>query len=329
MPEREARIRAWLSDSCGLAEYRITPASGDASFRRYFRVYLPGGDSRIVMDARPDREDCRPFLDVSSRLERVGVHVPHIHAMDLQQGFLLLEDLGERLYLDVLGPDTVDGLYADASRALLKIQTGDAAGLPLYDRKLLEREMALFSDWLLGTHLSLDLSGAEQQMLASTFERLVSNALAQPQVLVHRDYHSRNLLVCPQHNPGVIDYQDAVLGPVTYDLVSLLRDCYIEWPRPRVERWLADYAGMAAEAGLIAGSDIAKIPEWFDLMGVQRHLKAAGIFARLNHRDGKPGYLNDIPRTLGYIVSLAPYRPQVAELAAFIEARVLPMLEAT
>ena len=328
MPQREAQLRKWLSECCGLNEFRLVPASGDASFRRYFRLFLPGGVTRIVMDAPPDKENCRPFIDVTARLEAEGVHVPHIHAQDLGQGFLLLEDLGDRLYLAELTGQRADRLYADAITALLKIQAGDAGGLPRYDRKLLEREMALFPDWLLGTHLSLDLSDAEQQMLASTFEQLVSNALAQPQVLVHRDYHSRNLLVCPQHNPGVIDYQDAVLGPVPYDLVSLLRDCYIEWPRPRVERWLAAYAGMAVEAGLIVGSDVAKISEWFDLMGVQRHLKAAGIFARLNHRDGKPGYLNDIPRTLGYIVSLAPHRPQVAELATFIEARVLPMLEA-
>lgn len=328
MPKREALLRDWLGDACGLQGYELTLASGDASFRRYFRVSLASGETRIAMDAPPDREDCHPFVDVSRRLEQAGVHVPHIHASDLQQGFLLLEDLGDRLYLGELDPDSVETLYGEAVDSLLHIQAGESRGLPAYDRALLEREMALFRDWLLGTHLGLQLSDAEEELLSSAFEGLVRNALAQPQVLVHRDYHSRNLLVLDHEGPGVIDFQDAVLGPITYDLVSLLRDCYIAWPEERVDAWMDAYVHKATAAGRMDAADAPQVPEWFDLMGAQRHLKAAGIFARLNHRDGKPGYLADIPRTLGYIVSVSQRRPLLAPLGDFIAARVLPRLEA-
>jgi hypothetical protein len=328
MPRREAQLRQWLGECCGLEGYGFAPASADASFRRYFRIDLGEEGTRVVMDAPPDKEDCRPFVDVTRRLELAGVHVPHIYAQDLGQGFLLLEDLGDRLYLGELDTGNVDALYGDAITALLAIQSGNPQGLPPYDRELLEREMRLFPEWLLGAHLGLELSRAERQMLDDTFERLVHNALEQPQVLVHRDYHSRNLLLCAQRSPGVIDYQDAVLGPVTYDLVSLLRDCYVAWPQERVDAWMNDYAQRALTAGLIGRAEFDRVPLWFDLMGAQRHLKAAGIFARLNHRDAKPGYLQDIPRTLGYILSVAARRPELAPLAGFIGERVLPGLEA-
>ena len=327
MPQREALIRNWLSDLWGTRAYDLALASGDASFRRYFRATLAGGETRIVMDAPPEKEDCRPFVDVTTRLERTGVHVPHIHARDLERGFLLLEDLGDRLYLGELDPDTADLLYADAISALLQIQRGDAKGLPLYDRELLEREMALFPDWLLGTHLGLELETGERRMLDDTFEHLVRNALAQPQVLVHRDYHSRNLLLTDENNPGIIDYQDAVLGPISYDLVSLLRDCYIAWPPKRVRDWVELYTQQAVAAGILPAEDAPGMPRWLDLMGAQRHLKAAGIFARLKHRDGKPGYLADIPRTLGYVIAAGQQQPELADLAAFIECRLMPRLE--
>ena len=328
MPRREAQLRQWLGEYCGLEGYGFAPASADASFRRYFRIDLGDEGTRVVMDAPPDKEDCRPFVDVTRRLEQAGAHVPHIYAQDLGQGFLLLEDLGDRLYLGELDAGNVDRLYADAIAALFAIQSGDPQGLPPYDRELLQREMRLFPEWLLGAHLGLALSRAERQMLDDTFERLVGNALEQPQVLVHRDYHSRNLLLCAHRSPGVIDYQDAVLGPVTYDLVSLLRDCYVAWPQERVDAWMNDYAQRAVAAGLIGRADLERVPLWFDLMGAQRHLKAAGIFARLNHRDAKPGYLQDIPRTLGYILSVAARRAELAPLAGFIGERVLPGLEA-
>ncbi|RMG32402.1 MAG: aminoglycoside phosphotransferase [Gammaproteobacteria bacterium] len=328
MSKREAQLKDWLASDCGLSRFDMVPASGDASFRRYFRVQLSDGDTLIAMDAPPDKEDCAPFVEVTARLERAGVHVPHIHAQDLKRGFLLLEDLGDRLYLGELNRDTADGLYGAAIDALLRIQHADGVGLPLYDRALLWREMMLFPEWLLTRHLGLVLSPAEQAMLEQGVERLVENALAQPRVPVHRDYHSRNLLVCEGASPGVIDYQDAVLGPLTYDLVSLLRDCYIAWPGERVDAWLSDYAERALDAGLLRPEDRGSLRRWFDLMGVQRHLKAAGIFARLYHRDGKPGYLDDIPRTLGYISAVAERNADLEPLAALITERVLPQLEA-
>jgi aminoglycoside/choline kinase family phosphotransferase len=311
-----------------MEDYRIEPASGDASFRRYFRVFPATGESLIVMDAPPDKEDCRPFVDVSARLETAGVHVPHIHAQDLKQGFLLLEDLGDRLYLGALTPQTADALYGEAIAALVRIQRGRSAGLPRYDKDLLLREMALFPEWLLGVHLGLSLSPAERDLLDQAFALLVDNALEQPQVLVHRDYHSRNLLVCGRHGPGVIDFQDAVLGPLSYDLVSLLRDCYIRWPRERVMDWVERYASQARRAGVLEAEAVGHLPTWFDRMGIQRHLKAAGIFARLMHRDGKPGYLGDIPRTLEYIIEVAGDDPQLSGLAELIARRVLPGVRA-
>ncbi len=328
MPRREAELTNWLALDCGLSEFKLVPASGDASFRRYFRVQLPEGGTLIAMDAPPDKEDCVPFIDVTGRLERAGVHVPHIHAQDLEQGFLLLEDLGDRLYLGELSGETADRLYGDAIDALLRIQHSDGRGLPLYDHELLWREMSLFPEWLLERHLGLTLAPAERVLLEQSFELLSESALAQPRVPVHRDYHSRNLLVCEVRSPGVIDYQDAVLGPLTYDLVSLLRDCYIRWPAARVDEWLNDYAERALDAGLLAADDRIRVRRWFNLMGVQRHLKAAGIFARLWQRDGKSGYLADIPRTLGYIVEVAESTPELQPLAELIGKRVLPRLEA-
>lgn len=323
MPERLRQLRAWLEHDCAIPSYQIVPASGDASFRRYFRVTTPTA-SLIVMDAPPDKEDCRPFLQVAQLLERAGVHVPHIHAHDLHLGFMLLEDLGDRLYLGELDDTTVDIMYGAAIGSLLQMQEhAEGAGLPCYDEALLTREMALFPEWLLKHHLGLDLDSATEAMLARSFATLCRSALEQPKVCVHRDYHSRNLLVCAPHSPGVIDFQDAVYGPLSYDLVSLLRDCYVAWPPQRVDTWAMDYARQAVASGILAPADLEHFLYWFDLMGAQRHLKAAGIFARLHHRDGKPGYLADIPRTLGYIVTVAQRRSELADLGGFIEQQVL------
>ena len=327
MPERLQQLEQWLAQSCRLPEFALAPASADASFRRYFRVTLPEGNSLIAMDAPPDKEDCRPFVAIAARMRSAGLHVPEIFEQDLALGFLLLEDLGSRSYLAALNPETVEPLYADALAALLRLQTrAPVTDLPRYDRDLLSREMRLFADWLLDEHLGLRPSRGEQGMLADTFERLIDNALAQPVVCVHRDYHSRNLMLVEAENPGVIDFQDAVVGPITYDLVSLLRDCYIAWPGGQVDAWVQGYHRQAQAAGLLEGVDAASFLEWFDLMGVQRHLKAAGIFARLNHRDGKAGYLADIPRTLGYVVEVGKRRPLLASLAGYISAQVLPRL---
>ena len=321
MDERYRRLERWLSEDCGLQGYALTPASEDASFRRYYRARLADGSSRVAMDAPPDREDCRPFLEVARRLEAAGLHVPHVHAEDLEQGFLLLEDLGSTSYLQALTSSTVDRLYGDALDALHRMQrSAPIEGLPPYDRDLLLREMWLFPEWLLERHLGLKLIDAERRMLEETFELLIASALEQPVVCVHRDYHSRNLMVVDERNPGIIDFQDAVAGPITYDLVSLLRDCYIRWPGERVDAWVR---GFFERTGL---SDLPRFRRWFDRMGVQRHLKAAGIFARLNHRDGKPGYLADIPRTLGYIVEVAKSDAALGPLATLIARHVLPRL---
>jgi aminoglycoside/choline kinase family phosphotransferase len=231
------------------------------------------------------------------------------------------------VYLDRLNADTADQLYGDALEALVTLQAyGPREGLPRYDSKLLMTEMELFRDWLLDAHLNLKLSQQEQQLLENLFQVLVSNALQQPQVCVHRDYHSRNLMVVEQNNPGILDFQDAVLGPVTYDLVSLLKDCYINWPIDQVEAWAMDYFKLAYQAGVLSAEDESGFLSWFDLMGVQRHLKASGIFARLNRRDGKPGYLQDIPRTLSYILAVAEHYQVTRELGDFLRLRVIPRL---
>jgi len=320
--ERLDALTAWLGEHCDTPVTQLRPASEDASFRRYFRASLADGRTVVAMDAPPDREDSRPFIEIAGRLQRAGLHVPHIHAADLDAGFLLLEDLGGTSYLQALTPDSVEPLYGDAIASLQQMQQRvPIEGLPVYDRALLLREMELFPDWLLQRHLGLTVSADERQMLDETFGLLIGNALEQPVVCVHRDYHSRNLMVVGDRNPGIIDFQDAVAGPITYDLVSLLRDCYIRWPSEQVDAWVAAFA-----AGV--GQEPATFRRWFDRMGVQRHLKAAGIFARLNHRDGKPGYLADIPRTLGYIVEVATRDAALQALAAFIEQRVLTCLRA-
>ena len=328
MPQRIQALQDWLQNDLGFTDYTLEPASSDASFRRYFRI-VRNGQSYIVMDAPPEREDCAPFILVTRMLFDLGLHVPELIEMDTGKGFLLLGDLGQQAYLEALNEQTVDRLYGDALAALAVMQAcgPNDARLPAYDRALLLREMALFPDWLLGTHLELALTDDQRQRLDAGFALLADNALQQPQVFVHRDYHARNLMVTVSNNPGIIDYQDAVVGPVTYDLVSLLRDCYIQWPRARVENWALGYRELAQQSGILRMDvDEAQFLRWFDRMGVQRHLKAAGIFARLNHRDHKPGYLADIPRTLGYIVEVSERDAELGSLGELIREQVLPSL---
>jgi N-acetylmuramate 1-kinase len=326
MGDRYQEMLAWLGHQFGGAVPDISPASSDASFRRYWRV-ASAGTTRIVMDAPPDKEDCRPFIDIASRLATAGVNVPQVLAQDPEHGFLLLGDLGSCLYLNVLDAGNVDTLYDDALRTLLTVQTeGEVRGLPPYGRELLLNEMNLFPDWLLCKELDLGTSAALRKRLADTFAWLADQALAQPRVFVHRDYHSRNLMYVPEHNPGVLDFQDAVSGPITYDLVSLLKDCYVQWPLEQVETWALRYRNRASEHGLLNNIEPATFLRWFDLMGVQRHLKASGIFARLWHRDGKPGYLPDIPRTLSYITAVAPRYPELKRLHELLHTQVLPTL---
>jgi N-acetylmuramate 1-kinase len=326
---RRALIEEWARGVLRLQPLRIEPASSDASFRRYFRVFGAGG-SYIVMDAPPDREDVRSYLRVSALLESLGVHVPHVHRSDVARGLLLLEDLGSTLYLERLAAgDDPEPLYADALDALAAIQLRGAQAsreLPPYGRTELAREMALMPEWFLERHLQLELSAAERQLLADSFERLIVEALAQPAVFVHRDYHARNLMVVGERNPGIVDFQDALRGPVGYDLVSLLKDCYIAWPRERVVHWVQEFRGRLLAGGGEAGTSEEEFLRWFDLIGVQRHIKVLGIFCRLWYRDGKPGYLPDLARTLDYVRDAAARYGGLEPLARFLEQRVVAAL---
>ena len=328
MTDRLEQLLTWLSGQPGLRPDTLEQVAGDASFRRYYRVVDADGVTRIVMDAPPEHEDCHPFVDVTARLETAGVHVPHIHAQDLEQGFLLLEDLGDMQYLDRLDQDSAARLYGDALDALLTFQSSAPSDdLPPYDEALLRFEMELFRDWLCVRHLGLELDVQENVMLDAIFTRLVENALEQPQLFVHRDYHSRNLMLTDSNSPGIIDFQDAVRGAITYDLVSLLKDAYIRWPLVQVDQWVAEYRKQALESGLINEEQASQFQRWFDLMGLQRHIKVAGIFARLYRRDGKAGYLADIPLVLDYILEMAGRYPEFSGLSGFITLRVRPALQ--
>jgi hypothetical protein len=325
---RVQQIRDWLTSELDFRLVRLEPASADASFRRYFRVWCADGTTRVVMDAPPDKEDVAPFLKVAALLAACDVHVPHIHAADATRGLVLLEDLGSDVYLTQLraGGDA-DALYGDAFEALLRIQLRGreaARQLPAYDRAVLEREMALMPEWFCARHLQLTLDDADRSVLAESFDFLTVEALAQPLVLVHRDYHSRNLMRLPSRNPGIIDFQDALAGAVGYDLVSLLKDCYIDWPRARVEHWVSAYRARLGVAGGLAGSSEREFLRWFDLIGLQRHIKVLGIFARLWYRDRKSAYLPDLPRTLEYVLDAARRHVELRGFAHWLQRRVVP-----
>lgn len=312
MDERFELLKKWLEEQLGLDNYSISTASADASFRRYFRV-THDGQSHIVMDAPPEQEDCRAFIHTAELFSRTGVNVPHILHQDTEQGFLYITDLGYKTYLPELNSESVTSLYMDAMRALISIQKYQDADLPSYDYSLLIQEMELYREWYLGQHLKQKISVAEHVILDEAFDFLAQAALSQPIVIVHRDYHSRNLMI-NQPNPGILDFQDAVLGPVTYDLVSLLRDCYIKWPEEQVATWVTQYFTMAKQNSILLSSITeATFMRWFDLMGLQRHIKVAGIFSRLNYRDGKSGYLNDIPLTISYIKQVARHYPELED----------------
>lgn len=339
MNERFQTMLTWLQKQPLLANCSVsTPvaASSDASFRRYFRIDVSpehqqadSGISYIIMDAPVEFEDCRPFMAVSAQLQQMGLQVPEVLAHDLDLGFLLLTDLGSTTYLSVLSSCTesqVDSLYQDALGALVRLQQQGktlANGLPSYDAPLLNREMDLFSDWFLNTHLTCSLGKLESAQWREVKHTLQQTALAQPQTYVHRDYHSRNLMVTAHHNPGILDFQDAVQGAFTYDAVSLLRDCYIAWPAEQVVEWQRGYFLELCAQNVFFKNEWAGFQKSMDLMGIQRHLKAAGIFARLSHRDGKDGYLKDIPQTLDYIVKVGEQYSEMRDLVSLLEKRVL------
>ena len=300
--QRQNQLTDWLSSLYPNQTFTIAPASADASFRRYFRATFADGSTRVVMDAPPQHEDCRPFLHVAKLFEEAGTHVPHVHAQDLAQGFLLLSDLGNTTYLQALTQQNATALYGAATDALIRIQLASRRNeLPPYDEALLRRELNLFPDWYISRHLGVTLSARQQAKLEEVFARILANNLAQPGVYVHRDYHSRNLMRTEENNPGVLDFQDAVFGPITYDLASLFKDAYVRWEEEEIMDWIIRYWEKARKAGLPVRDDFGEFYRDYEMMGVQRHIKVLGIFARLYHRDGKDGYLKDMPLVMDYL----------------------------
>ena len=302
--QRQQQLTLWLHSQFPDQSFTLAPASADASFRRYFRATFADGQTRVVMDAPPQHEDCRPFLHIAQLFQDAGIHVPHVYAHDLKQGFLLLSDLGNTTYLQALGEgneDTARALYGAATDALIKIQLATRENeLPPYNEAVLLREMRLFPEWYITKHLNVALSEAQNAKLETVFARIIANNLAQPKVYVHRDYHSRNLMVA-EPNPGVLDFQDALYGPITYDLASLFKDAYIRWEEAEIIDWLVRYWEKARKVGLPVADDFSVFYRDYEWMAVQRHLKVLGIFARLYHRDGKDGYLKDLPLVMAYL----------------------------
>lgn len=321
--DRAAARLAWLRTTLDDDSLTLEPASADASFRSYWRT-VHDGRSWIVMDSPPALEDPAPWLAIGDRLAAVGLHVPEVRAKDLSQGFLLIEDLGAQLYLPCLNDDSVEALYGDAMDALLRMQCDtDVEGMLPYDRAFLQRELEIMPEWLLGRHLGCAPDRDEQGVIDAAFRVLLDSALEQPRCFVHRDFHSRNLLVVDDNNPGIIDFQGALLGPITYDLASLLRDCYIVWERERVEAWAESYRLRLESARLIGATvDHGRFMRWFDLIGLQRHIKVLGIFCRLGYRDGKPGYLDDLPRVYDYVIDVAGRYPELADFVALLARRI-------
>jgi aminoglycoside/choline kinase family phosphotransferase len=317
--ERRVELQQWVAEQLGEQLGQGLPASTDASFRRYFR-FSHGGNTLVAMDAPPPQEDCQPFVTVAALLAEAGVNSPDIIAQDLSRGFLLLQDLGRDTYLDVLNAGNADALFGDAIDALLRIQSISAGdSLPAYDEALLRRELELFPEWYLGRHLGRDIDARLRADLDQLFEVLVQRALAQARVFVHRDYMPRNLMLS-EPNPGVIDFQDAVYGPISYDPICLFKDAFVSWPEDRVTQWLRQYWQRAGALGLPVPAGFDEFRKDCDLMGAQRHLKVMGIFARICHRDGKPAYLEDVPRFINYLAQVAPRYPELAPLQRILDS---------
>ncbi|MBB1127022.1 aminoglycoside phosphotransferase family protein [Thiospirillum jenense] len=328
-PERTTALHHWLAQvQPNSTAAHLINIAGDASSRRYFRLQSQD-QSHIVIDAPPATTNNANFIRMATALRHIGLNTPTIISSDLTQGFLLISDLGQQHYLDQLTPVTVDRLYGDALAALIVLQAaGPMEELPHYDAALLQRELTIFLDWLVTAWLQYPLTTAQHQLFNEVSTVLIASALEQPQVCVHRDYHSRNLMVTSTANPGILDFQDAVVGPVTYDLMSLLRDCYIAWPTIHVEEWAWGYFNLAVQSGIVRPQHETKWWQWCDLMGMQRHLKAAGIFARLAIRDGKRGYLIHIPRTLNYVTTVATHYPSLITFGQWLQDELLPRINA-
>ncbi|VVN68457.1 aminoglycoside phosphotransferase family protein [Pseudomonas fluorescens] len=337
MPDQDVRLqhlKVWLDEQLAILyaaqdwgsvpPATLTAASSDASFRRYFR-WEGEGRSFVVMDAPPPQENCKPFVDIAFLLGTCAINVPKIYAQDLPRGFLLLNDLGNKTYLEVIDSENADTLFKDALQALLAFQQLPMdAPLPSYDVALLRRELELFPEWYVGRELGIQFDQQQRALWQRVSDRLIDSALAQPKVLVHRDYMPRNLMLSDP-NPGVLDFQDAVYGPVTYDVTCLFKDAFLSWPDARVQGWLKDYWHQAASLGIPVQSDFQDFLRASDLMGVQRHLKVIGIFARICHRDGKPRYLGDVPRFFAYIEAVVARRPELAELAELLNSLRQPV----
>lgn len=322
-PRADARL-AWARAATGDAALALERASMDAGFRSYWRGATADG-SRIVMDSPPDKEDVRPWLRMRALLEGGGVRVPRVLAEEVDRGFLLLEDLGRDTYLHAIDADNADALFDAAVDQLLRLQAiAPPADLPAYDEALLARELRLFDEWFLGRHLGVALDCGDLESIDLVYRRLIDAALAQPQVLVHRDFMPRNLMPAAD-GPAVLDFQDAVRGPIAYDALSLFKDAFLSWPEARVDGWLDRYHARAQAAGLPV-PPLARFRRDADWIGVQRHLKVMGIFARLNHRDGKPKYLADAPRFLAYLDAVLPKYPELAPLSALLDRHVRPAL---
>ncbi len=318
--ERKQLLIEWLEGIFETSDFSCEAASSDASFRRYFRITL-ADKTFVVMDAPPDKEDCTDFISIATFLFTQGINAPQIFHQSLERGFLVLSDLGSESYLDGLTNITATSRYDDAVQALHKMHqlSLSEVSLPPYDSQLLGQEMDLFEEWFVKKLLNVTLLSEDKETLAKMKKMLINSALEQPQVFVHRDYHSRNLMVTEENNPGIIDFQDAVIGPITYDLVSLYRDCYIAWPNDMIYEWLDVFLQQRQDNGCDDVFNSSTFYQWFDWMGVQRHLKVLGIFARLSLSDGKPSYLNDIPQTMAYVLDVCRGYDVLLPLAEMIE----------
>lgn len=321
MTQRHAQLQRWAQQIEQNPDLTLRLISGDASFRKYYRAA-----NRIWVDAPPETEKNREFIDNAQALQRTNISAPVVHHSDLEQGFLCVSDLGDDALLSRLNDESVSAWYQKALQLLPQL-THIELELPIFDAEFMARENSIFPEWLLGKHLQLILSVDEKELLAETFALLTVNNLQQPQVVMHRDFHSRNLMVLADESLAVIDFQDMVLGPLTYDAVSLLKDCYCRWADAVIEQGVAQAYQLYSESGILSDVSYAQFVQWLDLTGMQRHLKAAGIFTRLYYRDGKSGYLKDIPRTLGYVRDVAAHYPQLTAFAAWLDLRVLPAFE--
>lgn len=327
MDSRQTQLKSWLEEVLKKSDFHLTPASSDASFRRYFRVHF-AEVTLIAMDAPPEKENSAPFVAVANHLLGIGLNVPQILVSDLDLGFMVMGDLGNQTYLNRLNAASASDLYRDACDALVTMQKyPPMAGLPDYDQEMLVKEMQLFTDWYLAKHCDYAPTEKEVRLLEKTFNLLAARAVAQGQVMVHRDYHARNLMQTEHNNPGILDFQDAVVGPIAYDLVSLLRDAYIQWDEPLVIDWAVRYWASAKQADLPVPDDFSQFYQDFEWIGAQRHIKILGIFARLHHRDGKSNYLNDMPLVMQYLRDVCARYLELRPLLTLLDKVGLPTQE--